>query len=70
MMAGRQIFMILMPSLGTVQGRPGLENRGEFSIIIGQGRNLSQKRNRGGLDKASAFQAESFLTNGAHMLLC
>lgn len=42
---------ILLPSLGTVQGWPGLENRGENSVIIGQERNLSEKRNCGGLDK-------------------
>lgn len=53
---------ILLPSLGTVQGQPGLENRGENSVIIGQERNLSQKRNCGGLDKAAVFQAESHLT--------
>lgn len=58
-----------MSSLGTVQGRPGLENRGEFSVIIGQERNPSQRRHCGGLDEAAAFQAESLLPSGARVSL-
>lgn len=41
---GGKIFMILTPSLGTVQGQPGPERRGEFCIIIGQEKK-GQKRN-------------------------
>lgn len=36
--------MILLPSLGTVQGQPRLENRGENSVIIGQERNLTKEK--------------------------